>query len=62
MDETILSKIIRGYREPSETQRKELAKYLNANEQWLFEKSEVSGSSEILATTELRSEPGNDSD
>jgi transcriptional regulator with XRE-family HTH domain len=62
MDETILSKIIRGFREPSEAQRKQLASYLDASEQWLFEKSEVSGSSEILAKTELGSEPGNDRD
>jgi len=62
MDETLLSKIIRGFREPSETQRKQLADYLNASEQWLFEKSEFSGSSEILAKTELITEPGNDRD
>ena len=62
MDETILSKIIRGFREPSEAQRKQLADSLNASEQWLFEKSEVSSSSGILAKTELKSEPGNDRD
>ena len=62
MDETILSKIIRGFREPSEVQRKQLANYLEASEQWLFEKSEVSGSSEILAKTELGSRSGNDGD
>lgn len=63
IDETILSKIIRGYREPSEAQRKQLANYLDASEQWLFEKSEVSsGASETLRKTELRSESGNDTD
>jgi transcriptional regulator with XRE-family HTH domain len=62
MDETLLSKIIRGYREPSEAQRKQLAHCLNASEQWLFEKSEFSSSSEVLAETELRSESGNDRD
>jgi transcriptional regulator with XRE-family HTH domain len=62
MDETLLSKIIRGYREPSEVQRKQLADCLNASEQWLFEKSEFSSSSEVLAKTELRSESGNDRD
>lgn len=62
IDETLLSKIIRGYREPSEAQRKQLADYLNASEQWLFEKSEFSGESEILAKTELRSGSGNDRD
>lgn len=53
MDETLLSKIIRGYREPSEAQRKQLADYLEANEQWLFEKSEFSSPSEVVAKPEL---------
>jgi transcriptional regulator with XRE-family HTH domain len=44
MDETLLSKIIRGYREPSETQRRQLADYLEVSEQWLFDKSDASGS------------------
>lgn len=38
MNETILSKIICGYREPSEAQRKTLATYLKVDEAWLFEK------------------------
>ncbi len=38
IDETALSKIINGYREPSETQRKELADFLGVEEKWLFEK------------------------
>lgn len=62
MDETLLSKIIRGFREPSEAQRKQLADCLNASEHWLFEKSERSDSSEILANTELKPETGNDGD
>ena len=62
MDETILSKIIRGFREPSEAQRKLLADYLDASEQWLFEKSEFSGSAEILAKAEQQPESGNDTD
>jgi transcriptional regulator with XRE-family HTH domain len=62
MDETLLSKIIRGFREPSEVQRKKLADYLDANEQWLFEKSEFPGASEVLAKTELGSGSGNDRD
>jgi transcriptional regulator with XRE-family HTH domain len=36
--ESVLSKIIHGYREPSKTQRMQLAQYLNADESWLFEK------------------------
>jgi transcriptional regulator with XRE-family HTH domain len=62
MDETLLSKIIRGFREPSEAQRKQLADYLDASEQWLFEKSEFSDSSEILAKAASRPGPGNDGD
>lgn len=42
MDETLLSKIIRGYREPTEFQRRALAGFLNVAEEWLFEKYEVS--------------------
>jgi transcriptional regulator with XRE-family HTH domain len=38
IDETGLSKIINGYREPSETQRKQLADFLRVEEKWLFEK------------------------
>jgi transcriptional regulator with XRE-family HTH domain len=35
--ESQLSKIINGYREPSEGERKLLAGYLNVEEEWLFE-------------------------
>ena len=52
MDETLLSKIIRGYREPSATQRKQLADYLQVSEQWLFDRSEAPASSEIPTKTE----------
>jgi transcriptional regulator with XRE-family HTH domain len=38
MNESVLSKIIHGYREPSKAQRMQLAQYLNADESWLFEK------------------------
>lgn len=37
MDETVLSKIIHGYRNPTATQRRLLAHYLKADEEWLFE-------------------------
>jgi transcriptional regulator with XRE-family HTH domain len=40
MNETVLSKVICGYREPSESQRKTLANYLGVDESWLFEKYE----------------------
>src|SRR5207249_10220493 len=38
IDESILSKIIHGYREPSKEQRQLLANYLAVEETWLFEK------------------------
>lgn len=41
IDETVLSKIIHGYRRPTETQRKTLARCLDADETWLFESYEA---------------------
>lgn len=41
IDESFLSKIIHGYREPSAALRQMLANYLGAEESWLFEKYEV---------------------
>jgi transcriptional regulator with XRE-family HTH domain len=41
IDETVLSKIIHGYRDPNPTQRKLLASYLGAEEDWLFERFEL---------------------
>jgi transcriptional regulator with XRE-family HTH domain len=38
--ESQLSKIINGYREPSEGERRLLATYLNVKEEWLFEQHE----------------------
>ena len=38
INEAILSKIIHGYREPSATQRKLIAGYLDVSEDWLFER------------------------
>jgi transcriptional regulator with XRE-family HTH domain len=40
IDESILSKIIHGYREPSPEQREKLSGYLGVEESWLFEKYE----------------------
>ncbi len=42
MDDTVLSKIIHGYREPTDVQRRALASYLRAEEGWLFEKFDTS--------------------
>jgi transcriptional regulator with XRE-family HTH domain len=43
INEAILSKIINGYREPSDGQRKLLAEFLQVNERWLFEKYDSAG-------------------
>ena len=36
MDEAVLSRIINGYREPTTEQRRKIALYLEADEDWLF--------------------------
>jgi transcriptional regulator with XRE-family HTH domain len=41
IDETVLSKIIHGYRNPTAEQRKLLAAHLEADEAWLFERFEA---------------------
>jgi transcriptional regulator with XRE-family HTH domain len=40
INEANLSKIIHGFREPSESQRRLLAAYLDSEESWLFERFE----------------------
>lgn len=47
IDETALSKIIHGYREPSEQQRRLLARYLDVDENWLFEKYDASSPARV---------------
>ena len=37
IDEAVLSKIINGFREPTYTQRKMIAEFLQKDEKWLFE-------------------------
>jgi transcriptional regulator with XRE-family HTH domain len=39
VDETLLSKVINGYREPNVELRRRIAELLDADEQWLFERS-----------------------
>jgi len=41
IDQTVLSKIIHGCRNPTVSQKKLLAAYLEAEEAWLFERFEV---------------------
>jgi transcriptional regulator with XRE-family HTH domain len=38
LDETVLSKVINGYRQPSPELRMLLAQYFNKSEAWLFQK------------------------
>jgi transcriptional regulator with XRE-family HTH domain len=51
INEANLSKIIRGYREPSESQRHQIAQYLQVDEAWLFERHEWSVRVDALETT-----------
>ena len=37
LDETVLSKIINGYRQPSSQLKARIAQYLRIDESWLFE-------------------------
>jgi transcriptional regulator with XRE-family HTH domain len=41
LTDTVLSKIIHGYRQPTPEQRILLAEFLRADESWLFEKYDV---------------------
>ena len=40
MDETILSRIVNGYREPSAELREKIAALLRCDQAWLFEEAE----------------------
>lgn len=41
IDETVLSKIVNGYREPSPPVKRRIAEVLHKEESWLFEPSEA---------------------
>lgn len=56
MDETVLSKIIHGYRNPTPTQRRLLASHLGADENWLFEPFEDARARSTPQTTRLAAE------
>lgn len=51
INEAILSKIIRGYRQPTAAQRQLLARYLEVDEDYLFERFE--GTSVRASATDL---------
>jgi len=50
LDESMLSKIVNGFREPSPTLRAKIAGLLQTDEQWLFERTEAR--TEILPSPE----------
>jgi transcriptional regulator with XRE-family HTH domain len=56
-----LSKIIRGFREPSPAQRSLLCKYLGAEESWLFEKYTFSDTQEQIPQTDSQEGKNGDS-
>lgn len=62
IDETVLSKIIHGYRAPSPRQRELLASYLEAEEGWLFETFEVPAAREnpIPVPPDVAKQPSTD--
>ena len=41
MDETLLSRIVNGYRQPSAEFRKKISAILHSDEMWLFQPAEV---------------------
>jgi len=46
IDETILSKIVNGFREPNQQVRQRIATLLNSDEAWLFERVELGPASD----------------
>ena len=50
MDETLLSKILNGFREPNPEIRTKIAFLLHSNESWLFERSEHNDKEQGLST------------
>jgi transcriptional regulator with XRE-family HTH domain len=43
VDESILSKIVNGYREPGQEMRARIANLLECDEEWLFERAGTTG-------------------
>ena len=43
VDETLLSRIINGFREPNEQMRRRIAEVLQSDEEWLFDRSAHTG-------------------
>jgi len=62
IDETVLSKIIHGYRKPTAAQRKLLAEFLDADEAWLFERFDAPPPATEEVGTATSKEAGKDGD
>jgi transcriptional regulator with XRE-family HTH domain len=63
IDETVLSKIIHGYRAATPALRKMLASYLEADEAWLFERFEaplLAGSEKLSVAGEVKAADNGD--
>jgi len=54
IDETMLSKIVNGFREPSPQMREKIAMLLKSDEQWLFERAEPASGSNNGAKTDTK--------
>jgi transcriptional regulator with XRE-family HTH domain len=57
LDESILSKIINGFREPTEELRKKIASLLQSDAEWLFQRNELHNTSADGARAEQASTP-----
>lgn len=53
VDESILSKIINGFREPSREMRARIATLLQSDEEWLFERADQSGIAASSSATRM---------
>lgn len=62
IDETVLSKIIHGYRKPTAAQKKLLADFLEADEAWLFESFDMPLPQTEETSTAAVKGPGEDGD
>ena len=60
INEANLSKIIHGYREPSESQKRLLAAFLETDEAWLFERFDGGTLSQIAGSPDLRQDSKDD--
>jgi transcriptional regulator with XRE-family HTH domain len=54
LNEAVLSKIIRGYREPTVIQKQMLAQYFQLDESWLFEKYDGNFAARVSRSPALR--------